>query len=63
MRSYGGVFQLKKTFGLSSDGSSFMTMDWPLPGKILAKTDIRVDAISSATGGINTTFEILLVDD
>ena len=63
MRPFGGVFQLKKTFGLSSDGSSFMVMPWPLPGQIGAKTDIRVSAISSATGGINTTFEILLVDD
>jgi len=63
MRQYGGVFQLKKTFGLSGDGSSFMVMPFPLPAKMPAKTDIRVSAISSATGGINTTFEILLVDD
>jgi len=63
MRAYGGVFQLKKTFGLSSDGSSYMVMPFPLPAKMPAKTDIRVSAISSATGGINTTFEILLVDD
>lgn len=63
MRPYGGVFQLKKTFGLSSDGTSYMTMPWPLPGKIPAKTDIKVSAVSSATGGINTTFEIILIDD
>lgn len=63
MRPYGGVFQLKKTFGLSSDGTSYMVMQFPLPGKIPARTDIRVSAESSATGGMNTTFEILLVDD
>jgi len=64
MRPYGGVWQLKKTFGLQSDGTSYLVMPWPLPGKIPAKTDIRVEAISSAAGGvINTTFEILLIDD
>jgi len=63
MRPYGGVFQIKKTFGLSADGTSYMVMPFPLPGKILAKTDIRVSALSSATGGLNTTFDILLVDD
>ena len=63
MRPFGGVFQLKKTFGLQSDGTSYMAMSWPLPGRIGALTDIRVSAISSATGGINTTFEILLVDN
>ena len=64
MKPFGLVFQLKKTFGLNSDGSGFMVMPFPLPGKIPAKTDIRVSAISSAAGGgLNTTFEILLVDD
>ena len=63
MRQYGGVFQLKKTFGLSADGTSYMVMPHPLPAKIPAKTDIRVSAKSSATGGLNTTFEILLIDD
>ncbi len=64
MRQYGKVFQLKKTFGLQSDGTSFFVMPHPLPGKIPAKTDIRVSAESStSTGVINTTFEILLVDD
>ena len=64
MRQYGGVFQLKKTFGLDSDGTSFLTMLFPLPGKIPAKTDIRVSAISiGKEGGVNTTFEILLVDN
>ncbi len=64
MRPYGGVFQLKKTFGLDTEGTSYMVMPHPLPGKIPAKTDIRVSAIASANdSGINTTFEILLVED
>lgn len=64
MRKYGKVFQLKKTFGLQSDGTSYMIMPHPLPGKIPALTDIRVSAISSASGGvINSTFEILLIED
>ena len=64
MRPFGLVFQLKKTFGLQSDGSSYMVMPQPLPGKMPEKTDIRVSAISTASGGvINTTFEILLVDN
>jgi len=64
MRPFGGVFQLKRTFGLSSTGSSFMVMPFPVPGAIPAKTDIRVDAISSkAGGGLNTTFELILVED
>jgi len=64
MKPYGLVFQLKRTFGLSSDGSGFIKMPFPLPGAIPAKTDIRISAISSAAGGgLNTTFEILLIDD
>jgi len=64
MRPHGGVFQLKRTFGLSTDGTSFMIMPFPVPGKIPALTDIRVEAISSAAGGgLNTTFELVLVDD
>lgn len=64
MRSYGGVFQLKKTFGLDTNGTSFLTMLFPLPGKIPAKTDIRVSAICiGKEGGVNTTFEILLIDN
>jgi len=64
MRPFGLVFQLKKTFGLASDGSGFIIMPFPLPGKIPEKTDIRVSAISSANGGgVNTTFEILLIDN
>lgn len=64
MRPYGSVFQLKKTFGLNSEGTGFILMPQPLPGKIPSLTDIRISAISSASGGgLNSTFEILLVED
>jgi len=64
MRPHGLVFQLKKTFGLHSDGSGFLMIPAPLPGKIPALTDIRVSAIASANGvSLNTTFDILLIDD
>lgn len=64
MRQYGGVHQLKRTFGMQSDGTSTMVSDWPLPAMIPAKTEIKVSAISSSAGGtLNTTFGILLIDD
>jgi len=64
MRPYGGVFQLKRTFGLQSDGTSYMIMPFPVPGKVPALTDIKVSAMSSAAGGgLNTTFELILVDN
>jgi len=64
MRQFGGVFQLKRTFGLATDGTSYMVMPFPVPGAIPEKTDIRVSAISSiAGGGLNTTFELVLIDN
>ena len=64
MRPFGGVFQLKKTFGVNSEGSSFIPLQSPLPGKIPALTDIRVSALGSANGvSLNTTFDILLIED
>ena len=50
MRPYGGVFQLKKTFGLNSEGTSFIRLPSEIPGAIGARTDIRVSAIASANG-------------
>jgi len=64
MRSFGGVFQLKNTFGLSSDGSSSFEHTYKYPLPIAGKTDIRVRAVSSAANGVlNATFDILLVDN
>jgi len=64
MRSYGGVFQLKHTFGAISDGTSVFQHRYHIPLPIPAKTDITVKAISSKDGGIlNATFDIVLVDN
>ncbi len=64
MRPFGGVFQLKKTFGVNSEGSSFIRIPAEIPGGIGEKTDIRVSAIGSANGvSLNTTFDILLIDN
>jgi len=64
MRPFGLVFQLKKTFGLDTAGTGYINMPFPLPGRIPEKTDVRVSAISSKSGGgLNTTFEILLIDN
>jgi len=64
IRSFGGVFQLKNTFGLQSDGTSFFEKTYPIPLPIAEKSDVRVRGISSAANGImNATFEILLIDN
>jgi len=64
MRPFGMVFQLKKTFGLDSNGSSFLQIVNAIPGAIPAKTDIRISAIARANGvTLNTTFDIVLKDD
>jgi len=62
-RAYGGVFQLKSTFGADSDGGSH-TEEYPYPDTFAALTDIRADAIGSTnTISINCRFTILLIDD
>lgn len=64
MRPYGGVFQLKHTFGVSSDGTSTFQHEYKIPLPINELTDLRVSAISSAAGGVlNSTFDIALVDN
>jgi hypothetical protein len=64
MRPFGQVFQLKHTFGLSSDGSSAYQHFYNIPLVIPALTDIKVSVISSATNGVvNSTFDIVLIDD
>ena len=64
MREFGGVHQLKHTFGVSSDGSSYFQHKYDIPLPIQEKTDIKVSVISSANGGIvNATFDIVLVDN
>ena len=62
-RPFGGVFQLKDTFGVGSDGGSH-GIELPLYERIAGKTDIKISAISSASGAaMNARFSLLLVDD
>jgi len=64
IRQFGGVFQLKHTFGVTADGTSTFQHEYKIPLPIEEKSDIKVDAISSAAGGIlNATFDIVLVDN
>jgi len=64
IRPFGTVFQLKQTFGLSSDGSSYLSRDYLFPLVISEKSDIKVSAISSSAGGVmNATFDLLLIDN
>ena len=64
MRPFGGVFQLKHTFGVSSDGTSKFQHEYKIPLPIEEKTDLRVSAISSTNGGVlNSTFDVVLVDN
>ena len=61
VRPFGGVFQLKNTFGVGTDGGTHYNED--LPQGIPAKADVRVQGIGSANGVImNARFSILLVD-
>ena len=60
-RPYGGVFQLKSTFGVGSDGGAFIK-PYKAPMRIAALTDIEVLAKGSAAGVVmDATFGILLV--
>lgn len=61
-RPFGGVFQLKNTFGVTD--ASILNFPYQLPSKIPAKTDLQILGKGSATGvSVNGTFAILLVDD
>ena len=61
-RPYGGVFQLKETFGLTD--SSPYQHKYYLPFKAPEKTDIRVQCKGDANGVVvNATFAILLRDN
>ena len=61
-RPFGGVFQLKSTFGISD--ANHRDIMYPLPVAYSAKTDIHVLAKGDANGVVtNSTFAILLVED
>lgn len=62
MRPYGGVFQLKNTFGLQSAGTGYFRHEYLIPLPIAERTDIKVNVKSSKAGGVvNATFDILLL--
>ena len=62
MRPFGGVFQLKNTFGVTDTNA--LIFPFPLPGKIPEKTDMRVECKGDAGGVVvNATFAVLLVDN
>jgi hypothetical protein len=64
MRDFGGVFKLKHTFGVNSNGTSTFQHEYKIPLPIAEKTDLRVRAVSSAAGGVlNATFDIVLVEN
>jgi len=64
MRNYGGVYQLKNTFGLNADGTGYFQHHYQIPLPIAGKTDVRVQGISTSSGGVmNATFDILLIDN
>ena len=64
VRDFGKVWQVKHTFALGSNGTSFIQQMFPVALPISEKSDIRFSAISSRAGGIvNVTFDILLLDN
>ena len=48
VRPFGGVFQTKRTFGLSTTGSSYINVLFPQPLYIPPKSDLRVRISGSA---------------
>ncbi|MDA3807371.1 MAG: hypothetical protein PF440_05575 [Thiomicrorhabdus sp.] len=61
-RKFGMVHQLKRTFGLSSDGTSSLVKIYQAPQAITALTDIRISAISSAANGGMSAGFLLVVE-
>ena len=60
-RPFGGAFNIKGMF--STQGGNPITYDYPVPLVFTEKTDIRIDAISSANAGSGATFDLILVDN
>ena len=64
IRQFGGVFQLKSTFALQTDGTSAIDKPFKLPLRINEKSDLKVNAISTKNGGsLTATFDIILIDN
>ena len=60
-REFGGAFNIKGMF--STQGGNPVTYDYPIPLVFPEKTDIRIDAVSTANAGTGAVFDILLVDN
>ena len=60
-RPFGGTFNIKGMF--STQGGNPITYDYPIPLVFTEKTDIRIDATSSANAGSGATFDLILVDN
>jgi microcystin degradation protein MlrC len=64
IRPFGGVFQVKRTFGLSTTGTSQHSFEFPIPLPIEEKSDIRVRVQSSANNmSCSATFTLVLEDN
>lgn len=65
VRPYNGVFQLKNTFGLHSQGSTTLGRNYKLPLKVDQKSDIRfrVEEVSSDNTQVSGSFDLVLVED
>ncbi len=64
MRAFGGIFQVKGSGSVDSEGTSMMEVKMTVPAKIPEKTDILIRGDSSVNNAsLSATFEIILVDD
>ncbi len=63
-RKYGGVFQLKRTFGLKASGSSQYIDKFEVPLVLTERTDIKIEALTSLNDtSMNCTFDLILIDN
>lgn len=64
VRPVGGVFQLKSRTAIGTDGTSHIQHLYDVPEVVAAKSDIIMEANSSANDGIvSAGFDIILIDD
>jgi len=63
VRKYWKVRQLKKTFWLDTEWTSYLVVENIVPSMLPPLADIRVDAIATSNWvALNTTFDIMLID-
>lgn len=61
VRPFGGTFNIKGMF--NTQGGNPITYDYPVPLSFTEKSDIRIDATSSATAGSGAIFDLILVNN